>query len=58
MGGRANADRAARLAEAVNRALKGRGLKPNVDVRDSRAYKGAKTKPGTIELWLEPVPAG
>ena len=51
-------ERAEILVKRVNLVLKSLGYKDNVQVRDSRNYRGAKTRVGTIELWLEPVPAG
>ena len=49
--------RATRLVTDLNRGLDDAGYKANVVAIDSTGFKAAKPRPGTIELWLEPVRA-
>ena len=53
-----DAERADRLAEDVNRVLGRAGYRMGVTARGLTGYGGAKPRQGTLELWLEPVPAG
>lgn len=50
--------RAEALAEATNAILRDSGYRAEVGVRDLIGFAGQKPRPGTLELWLEPAPAG
>ena len=43
------------LAGDLNQILTDSGYQADIEVEDLTDYKGAKPRPGTIELWLEPV---
>jgi hypothetical protein len=50
-------ERAEGLAADVNRVLVAAGYRGDVTVRDLSGYRSTKPREGTLELWLEPVPA-
>jgi hypothetical protein len=54
----ADGARAQRLAEAANEILRQQGYRAEVTARDLTGYSGQKPRPGTLELWLEPVSEG
>lgn len=50
-----DADQAGKLAEDLNLILENDGFQAEITVENYTVYKGAKPRPGTLELWLEPV---
>lgn len=50
-----DAERAKGLVDDVNQILAESGYNADVEIRDFSDYKGAKPRPGIVELWLEPV---
>lgn len=51
-------ERARTLRAALAQVLSAAGYEETVTLKDFSDYKAAKPLPGTIELWLEPVPRG
>ncbi len=47
--------RAGQLADATNDILRRQGYRAEVRVRDLTDFPGQKPRPGTLELWLEPL---
>jgi hypothetical protein len=50
--------RAQGLAEALDIILRESGYRAGIELNDLTDFKGQKPRPGTLELWLEPVPGG
>lgn len=50
--------RAEGLVQALNVILRERGYRAEMELRDLTEFRGQKPRPGTLELWLEPVPTG
>lgn len=51
-------ERARKLRADLAQVLSAAGYEETVTLKDFSDYKAAKPRPGTVELWLEPVPRG
>jgi hypothetical protein len=50
-----DSDRAKALVDDLNRILADNSYQADVEIRDFTNFRGAKPRPGTLELWFEPV---
>lgn len=51
-------ERAQRLRADLSEVLSATGYRKAIALKDFSGYKAAKPRPGTVEIWLEPVPSG
>lgn len=51
-------ERAERLRADLAEVLSATGYRTAIALKDFSGYKAAKPRPGTVEIWLEPVPSG